>query len=93
MGVADHWSDLFETLRSDRGDCEDYGILKYAALLEAGIPKDDIKFVMLKNFFPSENHVSVATCVDGQWLILDDRMLALVRDTNVTRAPGIRARP
>jgi predicted transglutaminase-like cysteine proteinase len=40
-GVADHWSDPFETLLSNRGDCEDYAILKYAALLEAGIPKDD----------------------------------------------------
>jgi predicted transglutaminase-like cysteine proteinase len=42
-GVADHWSDPFETLLSNRGDCEDYAILKYAALLEAGIPKDDVK--------------------------------------------------
>ena len=37
-GVADHWSDPFETLLSHRGDCEDYAILKYAALLEAGAP-------------------------------------------------------
>jgi predicted transglutaminase-like cysteine proteinase len=41
-GIADHWSDPFETLLSYRGDCEDYAILKYAALLEAGIPKDDV---------------------------------------------------
>jgi predicted transglutaminase-like cysteine proteinase len=34
-GVADHWSDPFETLLSNRSDCEDYAILKYAALLEA----------------------------------------------------------
>jgi Bacterial transglutaminase-like cysteine proteinase BTLCP len=85
-GVADHWSDPFETLLSNRGDCEDYAILKYAALLEAGIPKDDIKIVILKNFFPNENHAAVATRVDGQWLILDNRTLTLVRDTDVTRA-------
>jgi predicted transglutaminase-like cysteine proteinase len=41
-GVADHWSDPFETLLSDRGDCEDT-IVKYAALLEAGVPADDVK--------------------------------------------------
>jgi predicted transglutaminase-like cysteine proteinase len=29
-GVADHWSDPFETLLSNRGDCEDYAIVKYA---------------------------------------------------------------
>jgi predicted transglutaminase-like cysteine proteinase len=85
-GVADHWSDPFETLLSNRGDCEDYAIVKYAALLEAGIPKDDVKIVILKNFFPNESHAAVATRVDGQWLILDNRTLTLVRDTDVTRA-------
>jgi len=85
-GVADHWSGPFETLLSNRGDCEDYAILKYAALLEAGIPKDDVKIVILKNLFPHEDHAAVATRVDGQWLILDNRTLTLVRDTDVTRA-------
>jgi predicted transglutaminase-like cysteine proteinase len=85
-GVSDHWSDPFETLLSNRGDCEDYAILKYAALLQAGIPRDDVKIVILKNFFPNENHAAVATRVDGQWLILDNRTLTLVRDTDVTRA-------
>jgi predicted transglutaminase-like cysteine proteinase len=85
-GVADHWSDPFETLLSSRGDCEDYAILKYAALLEAGIPREDVKIVILKNFFPNEDHAAVATRVDGQWLILDNRTLTLVRDTDVTRA-------
>jgi predicted transglutaminase-like cysteine proteinase len=85
-GVADHWSDPFETLLSNRGDCEDYAILKYAALLEAGIPTNDVKIVILKNFFPNEDHAAVATRVDGQWLILDNRTLTLVRDTDVTRA-------
>jgi predicted transglutaminase-like cysteine proteinase len=69
--VADHWSDPSETLLSNRGDCEDYAILKYAALLVAGIPQNDVKIVILKNFFPNENHAAVATRVDGQWLILE----------------------
>jgi predicted transglutaminase-like cysteine proteinase len=85
-GVADHWSDPFETLLSRRGDCEDYAILKYAALLVAGIAKDDVRIVILKNFFPDETHAAVATRVDGQWLILDNRTLTLVRDTDVMRA-------
>jgi predicted transglutaminase-like cysteine proteinase len=85
-GVADHWSDPFETLLSNRGDCEDYAILKYAALLEAGIPQADVKIVIVKSFFPNEHHAVVATRVDGQWLILDNRTLTLVRDTDVTRA-------
>jgi predicted transglutaminase-like cysteine proteinase len=85
-GVADHWSDPFETLRSNRGDCEDYAILKYTALQLAGIPRDDVKIVILRNVFRNETHAAVATRVDGQWLILDNRTLTLVRDTDVTRA-------
>src|ERR1700682_6739098 len=75
-GVADHWSDPFETLLANRGYCEDYAILKYAALLEAAIPKDDVMIVILKNFFPNETHAAVATRVDGHWLILDNRTMA-----------------
>jgi predicted transglutaminase-like cysteine proteinase len=64
----------------------DHWSVKYLALLEAGIAENDVKIVVLKNFFPNENHAVVATRVDGQWLILDNRTLALVRDTDVTRA-------
>lgn len=85
-GVADHWSAPFETLRSGRGDCEDYAIVKYLALLEAGISRDDVKIVILKNVFPNEDHAVVAVRVDDQWLILDNRTLTLVRDMDLTRA-------
>jgi hypothetical protein len=50
-----------------------------------GIPKDDVKIVIFKNFFPNQDHAAVATRVDGQWLILDNRTLALCA-TDVTRA-------
>ena len=83
--VPDHWSSPFETLQSGRGDCEDYAILKYLALLEAGISEDDVKIVVVKNVFPNEDHAVVATRVDGEWLILDNRTLTLVRDTDLTR--------
>ena len=84
--VPDHWSAPFETLQSGRGDCEDYAILKYLALLEAGISEDAVKIVIVKNVFPNEDHAMVATRVDGEWLILDNRTLTLVRDTDLTRA-------
>jgi hypothetical protein len=35
----------------------------------------------------------VATRIDYPWLILDNLTLTLVRDSDVTRDPGIRARP
>jgi len=40
-----HWSDPFETLQSKSGDCEDFAIVKYAALLAAGVSRDAVKIV------------------------------------------------
>jgi predicted transglutaminase-like cysteine proteinase len=85
-GVADHWSPPFETLQTHRGDCEDYAIVKYVALLQAGLSHDDVKIVILRNLLPNEDHAAVAARVDGQWLILDNRHLALVRDTQMVRS-------
>jgi hypothetical protein len=58
-------------------------IVKYVALLQAGLPHDDVKIVILRNLLPREDHAAVAAGVDGQWLILDNRRLALVRDTKM----------
>jgi predicted transglutaminase-like cysteine proteinase len=82
-GVVDHWSPPFETLQTHRGDCEDYAIVKYVALLQAGLSHNDVKIVILQNLLPKEDHAVVATRVDGQWLILDNRRLALVHDTEM----------
>jgi predicted transglutaminase-like cysteine proteinase len=85
-GIPDRWSEPLETLDSNSGDCEDYAIVKYAALLAAGLPKDAVKVVILRNRLPNEDHAVVAVLVDHQWLILDNRTLTLVRDTDVMRA-------
>jgi predicted transglutaminase-like cysteine proteinase len=82
-GVADRWSPPFETLQTHRGDCEDYAIVKYVALLQAGLSHYDVKIVILRNLLPKEDHAAVAARVDGQWLILDNRRLALVPDTKM----------
>jgi len=85
-GVADRWSSPFETLATHRGDCEDYAIVKYAALLAAGLARDDVKIVILHKLSPDEDHAVAAARVHGTWLILDDSKLALVRDTDMTGA-------
>jgi predicted transglutaminase-like cysteine proteinase len=66
-----------------RGDCEDYAIQKYVALMQAGLSHFDVKIVIVRNLLPKEDHAVVAARVDGQWLILDNRRLALVRDTKM----------
>ena len=83
--VTDHWSSPLETLQSERGDCEDYAIVKYSALLDSGMSAADLKIVVLKSIFPNEDHAVVAARVDDEWLILDNRTLTLVRDTHLMR--------
>lgn len=77
-GVADHWSPPLETLTTGRGDCEDYAIAKYVALIDAGVSNEDVKLVIVHNHFPDEDHAIVVTRVSNTWLILDNRSLALV---------------
>jgi predicted transglutaminase-like cysteine proteinase len=59
-GVADHWSLPFKTLQSHRGDCEDYAIVKYVALLQAGLSHEDVRIVILRNVLQKEDHAAVA---------------------------------
>jgi predicted transglutaminase-like cysteine proteinase len=83
--VPDHWNSPLETLQSERGDCEDYAIVKYLALLDTGMSEADLKIVLLRSIFPNEDHAVVAARVDDEWLILDNRTLTLIRDTNLRR--------
>jgi predicted transglutaminase-like cysteine proteinase len=83
-GVADRWSAPLETFTTGRGDCEDYAIAKYVALREAGVAGDDVKLVIVRNLAANEDHAVVATRVDGEWVILDNRWLMMVKDSNVS---------
>jgi predicted transglutaminase-like cysteine proteinase len=84
--VADHWSPPLETFTTGRGDCEDYAIAKYVALRAAGIAAEDVKLVVLRNIARAENHAVVAVRLDDGWVILDNRWLALVHNTEMWRA-------
>jgi predicted transglutaminase-like cysteine proteinase len=84
-GVFDRWTPPFETLTTGRGDCEDYAIAKYAALLDAGVANEDLKLLMVHDRLADEDHAIVATRVNGSWFMLDNRWLALVPDTELPR--------
>ena len=82
-GVIDRWSAPLVTLTTGRGDCEDYAIAKYVALKEAGIAAEDVKLVIVRDLAAGGEHAVVAVHLDGHWLILDNRWLALVEDSKV----------
>ena len=84
-GVLDRWSAPLETLTTGRGDCEDYAIAKYVALIQAGIAAEDVRFVIVHDLAVDENHAVVATRLNGDWIILDNRWLTLVKDSEMPR--------
>ncbi len=84
-GVLDRWSAPLETLTTGRGDCEDYAIAKYVALVQAGVAAEDVRLVIVHDLAVDENHAVVATRLNGDWIILDNRWLTLVKDREMPR--------
>ena len=84
-GVLDRWSAPLETLATGRGDCEDYAIAKYVALTQAGVAAEDVRVIIVHDLAVDENHAVVATRLDGDWIILDNRWLTLVKDREMPR--------
>jgi len=84
-GVADHWSSPLETFLTGRGDCEDYAIAKYVALVEAGVAEQDVKLVLERDLTTNQGHAVVATRLNGDWIVLDNRWFALARDVELRR--------
>jgi predicted transglutaminase-like cysteine proteinase len=82
-GVIDRWSAPLVTLATGFGDCEDYAIAKYVALTEAGVAAEDVKLVIVRDLAVGGEHAVVAVRVDGRWIILDNRWLTLVEDSQI----------
>lgn len=85
-GVPDRWSAPLETFTTGRGDCEDYAIAKYVALTAAGVASQDVKLIVVRNTAANEDHAVVAVRNAGEWIILDNRWLKLVKDVAMPKA-------
>ena len=82
-GEIDVWSSPLATLARGGGDCEDYAIAKLTALRRAGLAPDDLRIVVLHDTVRGEDHAIAAARLDGRWLMLDNRRMAMVEDTDV----------
>jgi predicted transglutaminase-like cysteine proteinase len=82
-GVADLWSSPLETLASGAGDCEDYAIAKFAVLLAAGIPEKDLKLLLVRDLAVRQDHAVLTVRVNGRWLVLDNRRMALIETSDL----------
>jgi predicted transglutaminase-like cysteine proteinase len=82
-GVEDRWTSPLATFTTGAGDCEDYAIAKYVALQAAGMAESDVRLVIVRDTAVQEDHAVVAAYVDGRWVVLDNRRLTLVADTDM----------
>ncbi len=82
-GRIDVWTSPLATLERGGGDCEDYAIAKFVALRRAGLASDDIRIVVLHDTFRGEDHAVAAARLDGRWLMLDNRRMAMIADADV----------
>jgi predicted transglutaminase-like cysteine proteinase len=79
-GEIDLWSSPLVTFAHGAGDCEDYAIAKLVALRLAGIAAEDLRIVVIRDTLSSEDHAVAAARLDGHWLMLDNRRMAMVED-------------
>jgi predicted transglutaminase-like cysteine proteinase len=83
-GEADRWSAPLASFATARGDCEDYAIAKYVALREAGIARENLQLVLVRDRAVRQDHAVLAARLDDRWLILDNRQSPLIEDSNAS---------
>jgi predicted transglutaminase-like cysteine proteinase len=82
-GEIDVWSSALVTFAHGAGDCEDYAIAKFVALRLAGVAASDLRIVIMRDTIRGEDHAVAAARLDGHWLMLDNRRMAIVEDAQV----------
>ncbi len=83
-GELDRWSTPLATFAAAKGDCEDYAIAKYVALIEAGVSRDDLQLMLVRDRAVRQDHAVLAARLDDRWFILDNRSSELLEDSEAT---------
>jgi hypothetical protein len=52
-------------------------------LRRAGLAPDDVRIVVMRDTIHGEDHAVAAARLDGRWLTLDNRRMAMVEDADV----------
>lgn len=82
-GSLDHWAKPTEILKRGAGDCEDFAILKMAALLAAGIPAQSMSLVVLQDSQKGVFHAVLSVTTGSGTFILDNVRNNVVKDTSL----------
>lgn len=75
---ADYWAGADATLRTGRGDCEDYAITKMQLLIANGFRPEDLTLTVARDMIHGNDHAVLVVRHEGRYLLLDnvtDRIL------------------
>lgn len=72
-----YWETPYEFIARG-GQCQDYAIAKYLALLESGVPEQKLRFVVVHDNKVELDHAITVVDVDGESLALDNQMASVV---------------
>lgn len=81
-GERDHWASPGQSLRTGRGDCEDFAILKFITLRMLGWT--DVRIVLVKKT-DGQAHAVCAVHHKGKWLVLDNLMTLIYEDRRLRK--------
>lgn len=82
-GKLDYWAKPAEILERRAGDCEDFAILKMAALLRAGIPAQSMSLVVLQDRKRGFFHAVLSVSTGSGVFILDSLSNVVSRDSDL----------
>lgn len=82
-GSTDYWAKPAEILRRNAGDCEDFAILKMAALLDVGIPAQSMSLIVLQDRHNRVFHAVLSVATGSGTFILDNVRDNVVKDTSL----------
>lgn len=71
-GDVGYWETPYEFLARG-GQCQDYAIAKYMALVAADVPERDLQFVVVRDLQRNLDHAILLVNVEGQQVVLDNQ--------------------
>lgn len=77
-GRPDYWAGADATLRTGRGDCEDFAIAKMQLLIASGLRPEDLTLTIARDMVHGSDHAVLLVRHEGRYLLLDnvtDRIL------------------
>lgn len=78
-GKADHWASPLEFLERS-GDDEDFAIMKFSTLRQAGLKNKQLRLVMVRDSLSGRAQIILAVYIDGEILILSDQWPNVISD-------------